>query len=303
MAEKKLMIENRGEKRYVYRVQNIYNPVKKRTDKKKEYCGVFTGTYDAEGKPEFRKARLGYAPAEEIRFRDAFYNVVENSLKSSEGITWSETKFKSFKNKDLIYFFSYFEPLSCYLEMYVPLETEQVYCRFFQFGNKKAELESEHNIVILFGRDIDVFKKFLTGDTENQVVLCDNKLQQDKLPEVYTGSTIFAYSKNQDQLKEIRLLAESYEVIERVIIPYLQQLPNQREFKDKKGLEYLSKLCTNILSVLLQIEIPENINRSNIIIDLMSMNSRFIKIGGKWILLEERVTMPIGWPEGPRPKN
>ena len=226
--------------------------------------------------------------------------LLKNSLKSSEGITWSETKFKSFKNKDLIYFFNYFEPLSCYLEMFIPLETEQVYCRFFQFGNKKAELVGKHNIEVLFGRDINVAKQFLTGDTENQVVLCDNKLQQDKLPEVYTGSAIFAYSKNQDQLKEIKLLADSYEVIGSVMIPHLKALLDHLQFKYREELDLMSKLCTKLLSFYLHIEIPEDKNRSDVINGLMLINSRFIKIAGKWILLEDRVTMPCDWLDEPK---
>ena len=149
---------------------------------------------------------------------------------------------KQLRIRDLVYFFSYFEPLSCYLEMYVPLETDDVYCKFFQFGYKKAKLRSEHNIEALFGEDINAAKRFSSGDTENQVLLCNNKLQQDKLPEVYTGSTIFAYSKNKDQMKEVKLLADSYEVIYSVILPYLPYLHKQRKFKDEEDLLYLSKL-------------------------------------------------------------
>jgi hypothetical protein len=295
MAEKNLIIEKRGERSYVYCVQNIYNPVKRRTDKKKEYCGVFLGTYDAEGKPEFRKARQESAPAEIFRFRDAIDTVVANSLKSSKGLTWSKNTFEIIKDMNLIYFLLDFKRLSCKLEMFIPFATDKVYCRFFQLDLNKTMLGGKHNFEVLFGNVTDESRRFFTGNSKYQGLLSDTKYDQPEIPLVYEGTGVFAYSKNNDRRKGIRLLAESYEVIERVIIPHLKAFFDQLQLPYREKLGLMSKLCTNILSVLLQIEIPENINRSNIIIDLMSMNSRFIKIGGKWILLENRVTMPIGW--------
>ena len=303
MAEKKLIIETRGERSYVYCVQNVYDPQKKHTYKKKEYCGVFLGTYDAEGKPEFRKARQGYAPEEIFRFRDTIDTCIVNSLKSIESITLSDNMFESIKNFNLIYLSLDFKLLSCKLEMFIPFATDKVYCRFFQLDLNKTMLGGKHNFEVLFGNVTDESRRFFTGNSNYQGLLSNTKYDQPEIPLVYEGTDVFAYSNNNDRRKGIRLLADSYEVIERAIIPHLKAFYDRLQLPNREKLGLMSKLCTNLLSVLLRIEIIEDNNRSDVISDLLSRNSRFIKIGGKWILLEDRVTMPIGWPEGPRPKN
>ncbi|WP_291637670.1 hypothetical protein, partial [Clostridium sp.] len=260
---------------------------------------------------EFHKVRQQYVSIEECRFRDnlnvfiSHYTKVliasekssvdlnESFQKNHNGITWSEKTFNSIRSKSLIYFYGDFKRLSCELDMFMPFKKDKVYCRFSNNCLNKELLEDDYKIEVKLVKENVDFKKFSERSSKNQVLISNTRFEKKEIPMVYEGNAVFAYSQNQDKQKEIKLLASSYEIIKVVIIPYLIWLYDQNQFEYITNLNYMSILCTKLLNNFLQIKLPEENNRSRVFNDLISTNAKFIKFNGKWVLLEERVVMPV----------
>jgi hypothetical protein len=312
MKKKNLKVENRNNGRsYVYEVNYVYNPKKGRTDKKKKYCGVFTGTYDTKGNPEFHKAIVERAPIEIINFGDSINTFIENSNKyntsskidedninpffanNTNKTTWSKSVFTSLKSNNTLYYSLVFKQLSCKLEIFIPLINSKVYCRFFNTHYSNYELKGTNNIEVLLGSNMEDFSKFSTRNRKNQVLISTEPIAQTQVPKIFEYNGMFIYSYNTAQKGKIKLLVKSYDIVKEVIIPYLPQTPDFIQTKYKKDLTILSKFSTELLNVFLKIQLPKTANYSKLINELLTTNARFIKIDGKWILLEDKISFPI----------
>jgi len=221
---------------------------------------------------------------------------MKSFLHLNDVVYWSDDIFKKIKKMYMIYFCKENEKLNYKFEIYLPIDSKKVYCRFYNSEKNKSELKCDYNIEAIYGESNNAFFYFSDGNGDNQVVLSYKDLRVDNKLLDRIGN-LFIYTTNKDENVEIKKLAKSFELIEKTILPYLANCPNtikkSLSINKKSNLNALSNICTSLLNILLELQIPDAANCSTVINDLLATNAKFIQLEKKWILLEERISTPV----------